>query len=147
MQLADLEQTLLQAVAADRIGTPVAFRLHAQLAEPESDLAGICAAGLQVAEKLLGARSSRLFAQQNSGGNQWQILVNYSSGATVSLTVGRGISTQNRVNGLVVGNHGIARLEEDSEFVPPPLPLQRGVWSDRIEHSLRTRAPVDIAAT
>lgn len=148
MQLAVLEQTLLEAVAADRIGTPVAFRMHAQLAEPQADLAGLCTAGLQIAGKLLQSPPSRLYAQQNAGGNQWQILVNYASGATVSFNVGRGAVRENRVNCLVVGNHGIARLEDDAEFLPPGKPLpQQNLWSERIAESVRRRGPVEIATS
>jgi hypothetical protein len=109
--LDDLQTALSDTLATGKIGTPVSLRLHLQLTEPDADLFAAMSAVMQMIEPVFSSSSARLRARQDADARQLNVLLDYTNGETVLLTLGRGCAKQPSLNLLVVGNHGVVRLE------------------------------------
>jgi hypothetical protein len=111
MRIEELQDTLCNVVASGQIGTPVALRLHVHVSK--SDLAAIPAepACFDIAELVFGQTSGKDVTRENSDGRHRSTLRTYPSGQTLLITTTAGLSRTSRMDLLLIGNHGIVRLE------------------------------------
>ena len=151
MTLVDLHKTLTDALATGKIGTPVSLRLHLQLADPSTNLATTMAAVMRIAETVFDIPSATLSAQRDVGERQLNVLIESANGQTVSLTIGRGCTDVATLDLLLVGNHGVVRMDgteffdEASLESPVPAADQDGRdWQTPLETCLTTNKVVEI---
>jgi len=144
MKLDELGETLCQAISSGKVGTAVSLRTHVQLSEGESDLIGVFSLLLKLAGSAFGAEASTLFARQNADERQLNVLARYPDGQTAMFTVGCGSVTCSQCQLLLVGNHGIARLEggEYFEETLPEMPADVERIRTLVDKSVAQRAPV-----
>lgn len=141
----ELQQTLSQILATGQIGTPVALRLSLQLPQPHADLTSYGAACLEWAAEVFANEPARIATQQHARGQQQNLLVSFRGGQTVSVSVGRGAIDRERLDCLLIGNHGMARLEGGdclAEYAPAAATAPSR-WIEWITASLESSAPVD----
>ncbi len=115
MNCAELKQALSDAMNTGKLGTPVAVRVHVQLASPtfaapSCGLTGVIDGVLQMLSPVFCEPLSSLRVRRHNEVEQWTVLLQSSTGKTVCITVGCGCRASDSLELLVVGNHGIARL-------------------------------------
>jgi len=147
--LAELRQTLDDALGGGSVGVPVAARIHCQLDDPQCDLLAGLASLLALAEGALSPeRAARLFARHSDDPRQLSVLVSYSSGQTSFVTIGCGAAAEPALHLLLVGNRGVVRLEGAEQFDPAGGPPTRGDdlkrWRRPVERSLRDGASIEV---
>jgi hypothetical protein len=146
MTIDELRNALRQALETGKIGVPVSLRLHCQLADREVDLVSALAAVLPLAEDCFSTAPVSLAATQDAGQRQLNVMLQYAAGSTVFVTVGRGSAVRNRLHLLVVGNHGVVRLEGADAFdagnVGTTADSQR--WRAPVAESLKRREAVSV---
>jgi predicted regulator of Ras-like GTPase activity (Roadblock/LC7/MglB family) len=120
LTLDDLERGLADALSTGRAGTPVALRVHWQLADPSTDIGAAAATVMRLAEQAFGAKASRLAAQRDPSGRQLQLLVHSQRGQTLFVTVGCGAADRGSFHLQLVGSRGIVRLEGGAPFDEQP---------------------------
>ncbi|HUG90850.1 MAG TPA: hypothetical protein VML55_08460 [Planctomycetaceae bacterium] len=125
MTLDDLARALDGAVAAGRIGTPVALRVHAVLPAGGDLVAALAALMRRLAEPLFGP-PGRLTARRDADERQLHALASYPSGPTVLVTLAATRSRDPSLELLVVGNHGVIRLEGGECFAGLPPSADAG---------------------
>lgn len=116
MTFDDLNRALAEALATGQIGTPVSLRVHFQVPDSAADLAAMVAAVMRLSQPVFRERPSTLAAREHPHGRQWNVLVGYPGGATAFVTAGCGSARQPSLRLLLVGNHGIVRLEGPDQF-------------------------------
>lgn len=142
MTLDEIHQTLLEAVNTGKVGTPVALRLHLQLVSTDVDPYLLVAELLQLCEPLFGEEPVRVMARNNNDGRQLNLLFETAAGRTISITIGGGSTTQAFLSLLLIGNHGVIRLEGADSFDEQSLndmsdaSAKRDHWHSMIASSL-----------
>jgi predicted dehydrogenase len=153
----DLSRTVLESVATGKIGTPVSFRLHAMLPEvrderrgPENhvrqQLLAAVAQAAAFAERVLQARPATLLARGDSAGRQLNVLINHAGGQTALITVACTAAPITESHLLVIGTHGVLRLEgaECFTFELSVASADSAAWQSAIEASLRDQTAVPL---
>ncbi len=109
----DLSSTLTAAIATEKIGTPVALRVHAIVASDSFDPAAALDAVIGLAGTAFPTKPQRLTARSAGADRQWNVLLNYVGGQTLSFSIASNPdrSAGNCLHLLLIGNHGIIRLE------------------------------------
>ena len=109
----DLSSTLTAAIATGKIGTPVAMRVHAIVAADTFNPAATLDAVIGLADIAFPAKPQRITARSGGAGQQWNVLLNYAGGQTLSFSIASSPdrSAGNCLHLLLIGNHGIIRLE------------------------------------
>ncbi len=151
MTFDDLSTTLWEAVETKRIGIPVALRLHLQLCDPQADLTVAMVASLCLVEPFFNLNPSRLMARRDSADRQLNVLLETADGRTVFVTVGRGSTGQATLHLLLIGNHGVVRLEGAQTFeeealqgAASELSAKVDEWNTRIAQSVARNEAVAI---
>ena len=111
MTFEDLRRTVLETVNAGRIGTPVALRWHLFSSEQSDRLPGLLA-GLALGEEVFATQAVRLACRASHANRQTSLLCQFPAGQTLLATSVCGCGPDRKLQLLVVGNHGIARLED-----------------------------------
>lgn len=144
MTIDELQQTLKKAVDCGKIGVPVALRMHLQMADATAELYALVSQSLEMAFANFRADEWRLMARRDPTGRQLNLLLDNRGGQTVLLTVGKGSAVENRLDLLLIGNHGIVRLEGAEFFEPTKSPTTPTIarWREFVEASLSQRGPV-----
>jgi hypothetical protein len=139
MTLDDLDRTLTDALSTGKVGSPVALRLHLQLADSAADLAQATAALMRLAETVFSETPSRVTARtRDETPRQWNLLCNYPGGQTVQLTLGCGAAASSTLHLLLVGNHGVVRLEGAELFDDTSLSAtdeETNHWQQTVEQN------------
>lgn len=141
----ELQKSLLSEATGGRIGVPLSLRASIQLADADTDLVLVATDLLQFAGELLSGHPSRLMAKSDAQTRQINALVEFDKGQTATITVGRGSVAHDEAQAILVGNHGIARLEGGELFeygVRAENPNQLE-WRRRLELCLKTGEPVE----
>ncbi len=110
MKLDDLANSLEQTAADGQIGTPVALRIYLRHADRDADGKEPAVAAILMGNRLFQSDPQRIVAQAADPG-QTSVLVSYTSGATLFVTVECGLTAESTVQLLFIGNHGVANLE------------------------------------
>ena len=116
MTIDELRQALREVLDTDRLGTPVAVRLSAQVADTQTTPLQVICRCMELVSEALTDAPLRLSAVCTSDQCQLSILVQHAGGQTTSATAGTGQSADS-LQLLVVGSRGVARLEGGEWFV------------------------------
>jgi hypothetical protein len=111
LNLADLRRTLDRALGSGRVGIPVALRVHLRLeriAGANIDLESAAASLLSWGEEVFGSPPQRVAVSENEG-HSLTVLATCAGGQTLHVTVAA--SGRPDLHLLLIGNHGIVRLE------------------------------------
>ena len=140
MTYGELTRALSDLLRRGEIGTPVSLRMFLHLPEPNADLDSAVATLMRLAASVFPCEVADLAARLDSEERQLNILIRMSDGRTVSLTVVRGGVTTVPLNLLLIGNHGIVRLEGGDAmlpFSPEEIPEDTDCWKKRIHAALQ----------
>lgn len=107
----EIHHALTAAIATGKIGTPVSVRVHLQLPETRADFDAAIDAIVATTKPALHETMQTLQSRVNAEGNQWNVLLRSANGRSLFVTLGRGSAREPRLELLVVGNHGVIRLE------------------------------------
>lgn len=147
MTFEDLQKTLATAIATEKIGTPVALRLHVHLADlsilPVALLATVALWG----ESIFSASPAKLTARCTEDDRQYNVLLQYAGGQTLLFNVVSG-STNDSLQLLLIGNHGVVRLEGGELFDPAGMQPANDVddWKKPLARSLAEKIAVNLDA-
>ena len=135
--IAVLQETLCQAVATGKIGTVVSVRAMLHLPEETADLASSASVVLGVLGRVIGSEAGSLVTRGHESGRQLNLLLRLDAGGIVSITVTRGSASRLELGLVVVGNHGVIRLEgselaEEMGLSGESFAEAEGRWLDRI---------------
>ena len=109
--IAQLEETLGEAVTTGKIGTVVSVRALLHLPDEQADLETAASVVLGLAGRVIGSDAGRLVTRGQESGRQLNLLMRLDAGGILSVSVTRGSSAQVELVLVVVGNHGVSRLE------------------------------------
>ena len=146
MNLSELQSTLVSAVASGKIGTPVSLRVHAVVAEDSLDPATFLDRISGWGATVFKAEPVRLTARVHATGRQWNILLNYPGGQKALITLASSPATAGDLHLVLVGNHGMVRLEGGESFdTSPEATIPRAeFWQQRLTASHAQNGPVDL---
>lgn len=116
MTIDELRQTLREVLNTGQLGTPVAVRLSAQVADTQTTPLQVMCRCMELCGEALADAPLRLSAACTSDQRQLSMLVQHAGGQTTSATAGIGQSADS-LQLLVVGSRGVARLEGGDGFV------------------------------
>lgn len=109
--MAPFRETLAAAVGTGKIGTVVSLRALLQLPDADAALDAAASVVLATAGSLVGEGPGRLVVRSHASGRQLNLLLRFDSGPIVSASVTCGIVETVELALVVVGNHGVIRLE------------------------------------
>ncbi|MDA0834010.1 MAG: hypothetical protein O2955_02435 [Planctomycetota bacterium] len=145
--LTSLYKSVEQTVKSGRLGTIVSLRvLMSTKSRPVEQLA----IWLEWTGKLFDSSTGKLYASQDAGGRQISVLASLASGATISLTAVSYSSVDdepaNTLQLLLIGQHGIARLEGGNEIDPALASAEKtsNKWTAAIEKSVHSQAAIHV---
>ena len=147
MNFHDLRDALTDAVAAGKIGVPVAMRVNLQLADAAVNLSAALEAVIDLAAPVLDGPPTTLNARLNNEPDQWNVLMQTAAGKTLFVTIGKDAGRVSSMTLSVTGNHGVIRLEGAEECEPPDsrTTASSQKWQDAVENSHRQRSVVSVS--
>ncbi|MBQ18594.1 MAG: hypothetical protein CMJ65_15885 [Planctomycetaceae bacterium] len=139
--MAPLQETLAAAVGTGKIGTVVSFRALLQLPDGDTALDTAAAAVLATAESLVGSEPGSLSVRRHASGQQLNLLLRFDGGPIASVSVTGGVVDAVELALVVVGNHGVIRLEgaelaEDIGLTAQAFTKADSRWIERIHEAL-----------
>ena len=145
MTFDDLQKTLATTIATEKIGTPVALRLLVHIADLSVVPAALLAIVALWGESIFTASPAKLTARCTADGRQHNVLLNYAGGQTLLLNIFRG-STSDCLQLLLVGNHGVVRLEGGELFDPAGMQAvdESQQWENPLARSLAEKNAVNL---
>ena len=143
MNFDELRSALKCALETGRIGQPVAVRLHLRVgtgrATPEQLLVGLA----PVVADVFGDSHQRVLARSNADFGQVSLLLEYDSGATALTTVVALGDAAPCLQVILIGNHGVMRLEGGTDFELSELQADAGRLLELVQQSLACGEPVN----
>lgn len=144
----DLSRAVTAALETGKIGTPVAMRLYVRCADDSIDPAAVLNAAASLAGAIFSASPQNLTARFSEDRRQLNVLLGYADGQTLLLSV-IGDVAGDGCDLLLIGNHGIVRLEGGELFdavepdsVSPDGETDR--WQQLIAQSLATGEVIEL---
>lgn len=110
VSIEELCQNVCQTAASGQIGEPVSFRLHCDVGDPLTDLAGVLLATVAVADAALPLQAVRWVVRSLPSDRLLHVLGVDSAGRTVLLSASR--ADDDLLSFTLFGNHGTARVEQ-----------------------------------
>lgn len=107
----EIHQSLTAAMATGKIGEQVSVRVHLQLPPANADLNAALDSIIAMTDPAVSQPMTKLQSRVHADGNQWNVLLQSANGRTLFVTLGRGSVQEATLELLVVGNHGVIRLE------------------------------------
>ena len=147
MTFDDLKRSLYSVLETGKIGTPVSMRVHWQLPETSTDVCPALASIIKLCQSVMKASPSTVIARQTSEGTQLMVLVTLENGRTIMATVGSGSVSCSVLELLLIGNHGIVRLEGEGRIEERVLTNDDDVqwWKTAVDRSLTERKRVVVS--
>jgi hypothetical protein len=144
MTFDNLKRSLNSVLETGTIGTPVSMRVHWQMPGTSTDVCAALAFSMKLCQSVMSDAPVTLIARQASGGTQLNVLVKLENGRTILATIGSGSVSYSVLELLLIGNHGIVRLEGksrmDEVFLKNDDCVQR--WKTAVNRSLTERKQV-----
>ncbi|MBW3543757.1 MAG: hypothetical protein KY476_26210 [Planctomycetes bacterium] len=146
MTFDDLKAAIDKVLSAGRIGTPVSVRVHVQIARADAvPPYGGLAAAMRLADRVFDAEPCEVTARRADGTVHLNVLAGYPRGRTALVSIAFAADADPRLDLLVIGNHGIARLEGGELFdglCAADDHMQSPFWQQLVEQSLREKRRV-----
>ena len=144
MTFDDLKRSLHNVSDTGKIGTPVSMRVHWQMPETSTEVCAALASIMNLCHSVMKGSPTTVIARQTSGGTQLNVLVTLENGRTILATVGSGSVSYSVLELLLIGNHGIVRLEGEDRIDKRVLTNDEGVqrWKNAVDRSLNERKQV-----
>jgi hypothetical protein len=151
VKFGELKHALSETIRQGDIGIPVALRVNCQFGDRSHEVIDGALIASQLAETAFSeVAPARLHARITSDNRQLTLLASYALGQTLLLTTTAVDGARSEVDLLVVGNHGIIRLEGSEFFEPDGTPSPSTDiatrWKAAIERSLSSQQAVDMPA-
>ncbi len=129
MTLAEIRQTIQDAIDADQVGVPVAVRWHLRLPSG-TELEPVLADCLGHGERMFDSPFQKIGLSTESA-HVMSALGTCQNGRTVMVSVSA-TDENPAAHVLLIGNRGTIRLEGAELFEPPNVPLKASLdaWSD-----------------
>ena len=147
MTFDDLKRSLCSVLETGEIGTPVSMRVHLQIPKTRVDVISALASIMKLCHSVTKDVPLTLIARQTSGGTQLNVLVTFVNGRTMLATVGSSSVNDSVLELLLIGNHGIIRLEGESRIDELLLTnddeLQQ--WKTAVTRSLNERKQIVVS--
>ena len=141
MNLEQLRLALQQALATGRVGQPVAVRLHLRAGTDTATTEQLLACLLPVVSDVFGDTPQRVLARSGADSGQLNLLLEYELGATALVTVVALGDASPCLHVILVGNHGVIRLEGGEDFgLASPVPDGHRLLQ-RVQQSLECGEP------
>lgn len=145
--LRELTRTLSETLQTGKIGIPVSARIRITSSATTEQL---LPAVMTLLSSVWEEKHLTLRATQHKTGLQTDLQLHLESGPTISISLIQN-SPQESCRFLLIGNHGVIRLEgeDDFDFTPNPDSAPQEIWNQLLQKSLSTGQPVqyDQAAT
>jgi hypothetical protein len=150
VNLRELAHALYDTIRQGEIGIPVALRVSAQFGDRSIDVVQGAILVTQLAETAFSeSLPARLHARSTSDRRQLTVLASYRLGQSCFVTTTAIDGAGSTLDLLLIGNHGIVRLEGRELFDPEggdsSLSDYGQVWKSAIEQSLSDGRAVEIA--
>ena len=139
---AGLEKAVAEAIAQQRIGSPVSLRAFFHLSADHGLLMQILGEALAAAEKWFRSAPVRVYALGGIRTGEITALVEYAGGQTALVSVGALRNPTPLANLMLIGNRGTLRFEDDSEWGEPGEGNRK--LMREVERSLATQTPVEV---
>lgn len=146
MTFDDLNNALSDVVASGKIGTPVSLRIHLQIPDATESVNSILAKIIHFGQSIVAGTPSSLVARKNTRQSQLNVILSCAGGQTILATVGSGSSNRMHMQLLLIGNHGIVKLEgEDQlEALTPFHKDETARWESAINQSIQEAAQIPL---
>jgi hypothetical protein len=147
MTFDDLKRTLCSVLETGTIGTPVSMRVHWLISNTPTDVCAALVSSMNFCVSVMRSSPSTLIARQTSGGTQLNVLVTLENGRTILATVGSGCVDYSVLKLLVIGNHGVVRLEGEGRIDELLLTHDDEVqrWKTAVDRSLNERKQIVVS--
>ena len=147
MTFDDLKRTLCSVLETGKIGTPVSMRVHWQIPKTSTDVCAAFASSMKLCHSVMKGSPSTLIARQAAGSTQLNVLVTLENGRTILATIGSGCVNYAELKLLLIGNHGVVRLEGEGRIDELLLTNDDEVqqWKTAIDRSLNERKQIVIS--
>jgi len=137
-----IDRQVARAVAAGRVGTPVALRAFLYLSEDHGRLMETVGAVLAAAGGWFSSPARRLYALGGAAHGEITVLAEFAGGQTALISAGLLRGPAPLANILVIGNKGTLRFEGPA--VPEPAPPAVRRLLSAVERSLASGAAVEV---
>lgn len=142
MTFDEVRNALSDAVQTGKLGTPVAARVHLLVDDNEVDVAGAAEKLLTMLTPCFDQPPATIRARRHDSGRVQSLLMQTRNGQTIFITIGR--SDRSSLHLLVVGNHGIVRLEGGAYFAATQFEGSHSELAARITESCETGRVVSL---
>ncbi len=150
MNFQELEHALSETLRVGDVGVPVALRVNCQFGDRSVNVVEGALVASRLAEMAFSdVKPARLHARATSDNRQLTVLASYPLGQTLFLTTTAIDGARSEVDLLLIGNHGIIRLEGGELFEPESSDAstsESARWKIAIEQSLHERSVVEFAS-
>lgn len=141
MTLDEIQGALSDAMQTGKLGTPVAARVHL-LVDGEVDIAGAVERIVSMLAPCFEQPPTTVRARRHTTRRFTSLLLQSGNGRTIFITLGH--ANRPAFHLLVVGNHGILRLEGGELFETTQFKKTPSELSSRIAESLETGRVVNL---
>ena len=147
MTFNDLKRALCSVLETGKIGTPVSMRVHWQMPKTSTDVCAALASSMDLCQSVMRDVPFTLIARQASVGTQLNVLVTFVNGRTILVTVGSGCVSYSALELLLIGNHGVVRLEGECRIDELLLTNDDEVqqWKAAVDRSLKERKQIVVS--
>ncbi|MCH7689284.1 MAG: hypothetical protein IH899_21855 [Planctomycetes bacterium] len=147
MTFDDLKRSLCSVLETGKIGTPVSMRVHLHIPKTRVDVYSALASIMKLCHSVTRDVPLTLIARQTSGGTQLNVLVTLENGRTILATVGSGSVKRSVLELLLIGNHGVVRLEGEDRIDELLLTNDDEVqqWKTAVARSLNERKQIAVS--
>ena len=132
MTLDDIQGALSDAMQTGKLGTPVAARVHL-LVDGEVNIAGAVERIAAMLSPCFELPSETVRARRHASGRVSSLLMQTGNGRTIFISIGQ--TDRPALHLLVVGNHGVLRLEGGDCLEPVSFDRTENEWSAQIAES------------
>lgn len=147
MTLSELETAVWQALETGQVGVPLSLKVWLHRPGGTLEVAECLVHLIERFVPMLRDAPATLLATGRDDGGYSQILLTSRLGRTALFLVSTPSAGVQRVQLLLVGNHGILQLSGDSSLSDEPLIVspRTAEWRDAVESSRLNRRCVDVS--
>ena len=147
MQLADAERALRAELDSNRLGVPVALRIHAMLPAVDRDILDAIGFFRPFLSLIGDITRGTIQAKRHASGKQCTILWTAETGKTAFLTLIQSPDVRQSLHVLMIGNHGAMQLQGGETWNDALSDFSPLLWEKEIQESLRNGTSIRATAS